>query len=219
MNNLKIPNSQQNKLLITDSNGKIVNSDIHVDSLDNAISVKHYYLDISDLKNNTQITLESHSSIYNTISNIVSDFNNSVCFNINLRYDLYGISNTNPCISYAYIVKTEDNNICICTPGINKVTLNTDGTSTLDICYTQIQIQCSAENTITSIQLVNSSVSLPGTSLKLLTCDNTTDDTTEWLPTTQSQPANKKYVDQEISKLEGKIGTIESTVDTILGNQ
>lgn len=218
LNNLKIPTTNNNMVLTTDEYGTIKDSNININSVQNATSVKTYYLDLSDVSAPSNITVETNPQLYAQLQNIFTDILDNVHINIfakakNVNYSSFGVSDTiNTCT-----IVVNSNLIYIISNDRPSTTKNNSGVTYLNSVYNiYIQIMYT-DNNISRIYYRTGQYTLEST---ILTTDNTKNgEQVTYLPEYDSQPANKKYVDQQIAQVQTQIGQLESTVDDILGQQ
>ena len=218
LNNLKIPTTNNNMVLTTDEYGTIKDSNINIDSVQNATSVKTYYLDLSDVSASSNITAETNPEIYAQLQNIFTDILDNVHINIfakakNVGYSSFGVSDT----YYTCTIVANSNFIYIISNDRLNTTKNNSGVTYLNSVYNiYIQIMYT-DNNISQVYYTTRRYTLEST---ILTTDNTKNgEQVTYLPEYDSQPANKKYVDQQIAQVQTQIGQLEATVDDILGQQ
>lgn len=216
LNKLKIPTTSNNMVLTTDENGKIKDSNIDINSVQNATSVKTYYLDLFDVSAPSDITVETNPELYAQLQNILTDILDNVHINIfakakNISYSSFGTSDT----YYTCTIVVNSNFIYIISNDRPSVAKNTSGVNYLNSVYNiYIRIQYT-NNNISRIYYTTRQTILEST---ILTTDNKHNgEGVTYLPEYDSQPANKKYVDQQIAQVQAQIGQLESTVDDILG--
>lgn len=216
LNKIKIPTTNNNKVLTTDENGIIKDTNIDISSIENATQVKNYYLDLLEIRTNTSITNDNYSDLYIAITNIVADVLNKT------HIAIYAIGNkwATPLDAPIYdkcqlIYETELKTIEIIFGSRMSSESSFEGISQFTQRVDKISISLTEDNNIDTIfYSINSNIGLAN----YLGTDNTaTGDEVTWLPTADSQPANKKYVDQQIANIQSQINSIELTVDDILG--
>ena len=216
LNKIKIPTTNNNKVLTTDENGVIKDTNIDISNIENATSVKNYYLDLSEIKTNTSITNDNYTDLYTAITNIVTDVLNKT------HIAIYAISNKWPSDLEApvydkcqIIRETEPKTIEIIFGSHMSDEHGYDGISQFVERGNRIIINLTQDNDINSVSYeVNSNISF---SRYLSTNNTATGEQVTYLPEYDSQPANKKYVDQQIANIQSQINSIELTVDDILG--
>lgn len=217
LNKIKIPTTNNNKVLTTDENGIIKDTNIDISNIENATSVKNYYLDLSEIKTNTSITNNNYADLYTAITNIVTDVLNKT------HIAIYAISNKWPSDLEApvydkcqIIHETESKTIEIIFGSYMSDEHGYDnGISQFVERGNRIIINLTQDNNINSVSYeVNSNINF---STYLSTNNTATGEQVTYLPEYDSQPANKKYVDQQIANIQSQINSIELTVDDILG--
>lgn len=218
LNKIKIPTTNNNKVLTTDENGIIKDTNIDISNIENATSVKNYYLNLLEITANTQITNETYPDLYSTINNITTDILNKI------QIAVYAISNKWPSDLEApvydkcqIIHETESKTIEIIFGSRMSDEHGYDGISQFGERGNRIIINLTQDNNINSVSYeVNSNISF---STYLSTSNTATGEQVTYLPEYDSQPANKKYVDKQIANIQSQINTLETTVDDILGQQ
>lgn len=218
LNKIKIPTTNNNKVLTTDENGIIKDTNIDISNIENATSVKNYYLNLLEITANTQITNETYPDLYSTINNITTDILNKI------QIAVYAISNKWPSDLEApvydkcqIIHETESKTIEIIFGSRMSGEHGYDGISQFGERGNRIIINLTQDNNINSVSYeVNSNISF---STYLSTSNTATGEQVTYLPEYDSQPANKKYVDKQIANIQSQINTLETTVDDILGQQ
>lgn len=218
LNKIKIPTTNNNKVLTTDENGIIKDTNIDISNIENATSVKNYYLNLLEITANTQITNETYPDLYSTINNITTDILNKI------QIAVYAISNKWPSDLEApvydkcqIIHETESKTIEIIFGSRMFDEHGYDGISQFGERGNRIIINLTQDNNINSVSYeVNSNISF---STYLSTSNTATGEQVTYLPEYDSQPANKKYVDKQIANIQSQINTLETTVDDILGQQ
>ena len=218
LNKIKIPTTNNNKVLTTDENGIIKDTNIDISNIENATSVKNYYLNLLEITANTQITNETYPDLYSTINNITTDILNKI------QIAVYAISNKWPSDLEApvydkcqIIHETESKTIEIIFGSRMSEEHGYDGISQFGERGNRIIINLTQDNNINSVSYeVNSNISF---STYLSTSNTATGEQVTYLPEYDSQPANKKYVDKQIANIQSQINTLETTVDDILGQQ
>ena len=218
LNKIKIPTTNNNKVLTTDENGIIKDTNIDISNIENATSVKNYYLNLLEITANTQITNETYPDLYSTINNITTDILNKI------QIAVYAISNKWPSDLEApvydkcqIIHETESKTIEIIFGSRMSDEHGYDGISQFGERGNRIIINLTQDNNINSVSYeVNSNISF---STYLSSSNTDTGEQVTYLPEYDSQPANKKYVDKQIANIQSQINTLETTVDDILGQQ
>ena len=218
LNKIKIPTTNNNKVLTTDENGIIKDTSIDISSVENAVSIKNYYLNLLEIPASTQITNEAYPELYTQLSNIVNDIINEVQLSLfaitdNYHDPVYGSVPAYSAgqINYDTVLKFIDLKF---NPNTQLAT-DQSGISYYTNTTNAIHIQLSESNTITSIMYNSASAD---TQVEFLTTTNKNNgEGVTYLPEYDSQPANKKYVDQQIANIQSQINSIELTVDDILG--
>lgn len=217
LNKIKIPTTNNNKVLTTDENGIVKDTSIDISSIENAVSVKNYYLNLLKIPANTQITNEAYPDLYVIVSDIVSDILNKV------QIAVYAISNKwssdleAPVYDKCQITYETGSQMIEIIFGSHMSDEHgyDDGISQFVERGNRITINLTQDNNINSVSYeVDSNISF---SRYLSTNNTATGEQVTYLPEYDSQPANKKYVDQQIANIQSQINSIELTVDDILG--
>lgn len=208
INKLKIPNSSSNNIIMTDENGIVTNSGISVDSVKNAVSVKQHYLDLTEITG-TNITRDNEP-IYTNIVNMITDYFNNDTLNIIIK------TKTDTIIEeYTVSLKVNGNVIDLIN---NQPDITNDNKGTVSADFNRsiltITLNDDEEHSINTI-----TINTNKTTIGVLDTNNTdTGDSVTYLPTTDSQPANKKYVDQQDLGLQTQITDLQDKAQDIVEN-
>ena len=217
LNKIKIPTTNNNKVLTTDENGIIKDTNIDISNVENAVSIKNYYLNLLEIPANTQITNEAYPELYSNINNITIDILNKT------QIAVYTISNKwssdleAPVYDKCQIIHETESQMIELIFGsyMSDEHGYDDGISQFVERGNRITINLTQDNNINSVSYeVNSNITF---SRYLSTNNTATGEQVTYLPEYDSQPANKKYVDQQIANIQSQINTLETTVDDILG--
>ena len=224
LNKLKIPVTNNNMVLSTDENGKITDSNIKVQDLTSASKIKFYFIPKEWFAEDDHPALTEGKSEY--FVEIYKNYINGVPMNIYTQIaDINdGTSNylipcalyTKPSWMYMYLYCVDKIN------GMKISDTSTNGNFQLSQTTQGLHISFdsnSEPSTTTGISYAETLSPYSNTSILhyLSTQDSTSDEEVTWLPTKAGQPANKKYVDQQIANIQSQINSIELTVDDILG--
>ena len=208
INKLKIPNFSSNNIIMTDENGIVTDSGISVDSVKNAVSVKQHYLDLTEITG-TNIT-KDNEPIYTNIVNMITDYFNNDTLNIIIK------TKTDTIIDeYTVSLKVNGNVIDLIN---NQPDITNDNKGTVSADFNRsiltIALNDDEEHSINTI-----TINTNKTTIGVLDTNNTdTGDSVTYLPTTDSQPANKKYVDQQDLGLQTQITDLQDKAQDIVEN-
>lgn len=220
LNKIKIPTTNNNKVLTTDENGIIKDTSIDISSVENATSAKQYVLDIQGIANFGNIDIQQHEELYNKIVEITQNFFTGINQDILVIGDSLGQTPTYELVQdHATLLNMSNIQLYIIWYYSSGNITHPDGTAGLSYNVNYIAVNYEAiTHDVQSISVFYNSPTVPGIEAHFLSTTNTaTGDEVTWLPTTDSQPANKKYVDQQIANIQSQINSIELTVDDILG--
>ena len=222
LNKIKIPTTNNSKVLTTDENGIIKDTGVDISSVENATSAKQYVLDIQGIANYGNIDIQQHEELYNKIVEITQNFFTGINQDILVIGDSLGQVPTYELIQdHATLLNMSNIQLYIIWYYSSSNITHPDGTAGLSYNVNYIAVNYEAEtHNVQSISVFYNIPTIPGIEAHFLSTTNTaTGDEVTWLPTTDSQPANKKYVDQQIASIQSQINTLETTVDDILGQQ
>ena len=220
LNKLKIPVTNNNMVLSTDENGNITDTHINISNVENAVSAKQYTLDIQGIANYGNIDPQEHKELYDKIVEITQNFFNGINQDILVIGDSLGQTPTYELVQdHATLLNMSNIQLYIIWYYSSGNVIHPDGTAGLSYNVNYIAVNYEAiTHDVQSISVFYNSPTVPGIETHFLSTTNTaTGDEVTWLPTTDSQPANKKYVDQQIANIQSQINSIELTVDDILG--
>ena len=219
LNKIKIPTTNNNKVLTTDENGIIKDTSIDISGVEKDLETKHYILDVEGIANETQIDQSSYPELFEKLSEITDNFFNKTNQTITIIGDNNGQSPTMELVeSPASINDIPGTQLqlkwdmkSIYSESLDGIGQYIPASNLIRINYEQ------ATHKATSASIAYSTNSMAITFLAPYSY--TDGEQVTYLPEHDSQPANKKYVDQQIASIQSQINTLETTVDEILGQQ